>query len=598
MGETTDPLTPRSTAPASVDRDDLTDDEMTVTDTVRPASDRPFVTGSPRLDYAGYASTTEDEDAADAPVSDEVEQARADIEQTRAQMTETIDAIKEKLSPANLVAEAKESVKEAVKSETHSVVEGAKDMAKGAVATVSDAVSNVVDSAKAMIAPKAESARESLSGVKDSASHMAHRAGETAAGVGRSAKNAGGSIVDTIKLNPVPAALTGFGLGWLLLSMRRQASASGASGRYDYDAYNGAFDADNARAGTGTYRVGTPSTHAAGAYGTGAYEIIGEESTPSLKERASDIKDKAEALKDRMEDKLERVGDRVETRFEHMGDAIKANPLPAALAGLSLGWLLYSSLRGSGATTVTFPTVRRDAYGETGYGSATRTSHLSGESEGGIRGGLSHAGERVGDAASAVKDTAAHAASAVGGAVSSAAGTAKDAVSSAAGAVGGAVSTAAGAVGDAAGAVKDKAGDIAVAAKDKAGDAFSGISTFIHEQPLAAAAVALGTGILAGLLLPNTRKESELLGPTRDRLLDQAQDAASDMLTKAQNVAHEAADTARQSARTHLGEAIVDSLTGATSASDSIKDTAAKIKNEVKDTVRTEAQNQGLVSSS
>jgi ElaB/YqjD/DUF883 family membrane-anchored ribosome-binding protein len=42
------------------------------------------------------------------------------------------------------------------------------------------------------------------------------------------AKGTGSTIVETIRENPVPAALTGIGLGWLLMSARKQ-SASGPS---------------------------------------------------------------------------------------------------------------------------------------------------------------------------------------------------------------------------------------------------------------------------------------------------------------------------------------------------------------------------------
>jgi ElaB/YqjD/DUF883 family membrane-anchored ribosome-binding protein len=47
-------------------------------------------------------------------------------------------------------------------------------------------------------------------------------------------------------------------------------------------------------------------------------------------------------------------------------------------------------------------------------------------------------------------------------------------------------------------------------------------------HPLAVAAAAVAAGIGVGLLLPQTRRESELLGPPRDRLIDEAKDAVQD----------------------------------------------------------------------
>lgn len=94
----------------------------------------------------------------------DIQAQRQRIEQTRAQMGSTIDAIEERLSPSRLAQEAKSAVKDAT------------------VGSAQQAVSNITDSAS----------------------------------------NAGGSFVDAIRENPVPAALAGIGLGWLIMSMRNK----------------------------------------------------------------------------------------------------------------------------------------------------------------------------------------------------------------------------------------------------------------------------------------------------------------------------------------------------------------------------------------
>lgn len=58
-------------------------------------------------------------------------------------------------------------------------------------------------------------------------------------------------------------------------------------------------------------------------------------------------------------------------------------------------------------------------------------------------------------------------------------------------------------------------------------------NSFVQEQPLAAGAIALGFGLLAGSLLRGTRREDELLGKRRDALLSQAHDVLQDELMKA-----------------------------------------------------------------
>jgi gas vesicle protein len=99
-----------------------------------------------------------------APEADEVSATRARIEETRAHMSETVDAIQEKLSPSNMVQGATSAVRDATIGRAQAAVSSASD---------------------------------------------------TAAGLGS-------SILDTVRQNPVPTALVGFGLGWLYFSHRQQ----------------------------------------------------------------------------------------------------------------------------------------------------------------------------------------------------------------------------------------------------------------------------------------------------------------------------------------------------------------------------------------
>jgi hypothetical protein len=102
--------------------------------------------------------------AGPAPEVDEVTATRARIEETRAHMSDTVDAIQEKLSPGNMVQGATSAVRDAT------------------IGRAQQAVST---------------------------------AGDTAMGFGS-------SVLDTIKQNPVPTALVGFGLGWLYFLYRQQ----------------------------------------------------------------------------------------------------------------------------------------------------------------------------------------------------------------------------------------------------------------------------------------------------------------------------------------------------------------------------------------
>jgi len=56
---------------------------------------------------------------------------------------------------------------------------------------------------------------------------------------------------------------------------------------------------------------------------------------------------------------------------------------------------------------------------------------------------------------------------------------------------------------------------------------------FVHEQPLTVGALAVGFGILAGALLPGTRREDEMLGKRRDTLMADARKALEEEVLKA-----------------------------------------------------------------
>jgi hypothetical protein len=71
----------------------------------------------------------------------------------------------------------------------------------------------------------------------------------------------------------------------------------------------------------------------------------------------------------------------------------------------------------------------------------------------------------------------------------------------------------------------------------------------IEERPLAVGVAALAIGLLAGVALPATRREDELLGDARDDLLDSARDAGRDALEKGREVARSAVERVKESVR-------------------------------------------------
>ena len=67
-----------------------------------------------------------------------------------------------------------------------------------------------------------------------------------------------------------------------------------------------------------------------------------------------------------------------------------------------------------------------------------------------------------------------------------------------------------------------------------------GLRQLLEEKPLAAGIVGLTLGLLAGLTVPVSRRENELLGTTRDRLLEEARRKGREALDRGKEAAREA----------------------------------------------------------
>jgi hypothetical protein len=63
----------------------------------------------------------------------------------------------------------------------------------------------------------------------------------------------------------------------------------------------------------------------------------------------------------------------------------------------------------------------------------------------------------------------------------------------------------------------------------------------LHENPLMVGAAAVVVGCAVGMALPETERENEWLGETRDNVVEKAQDAARNVATRAQEAVSEAA---------------------------------------------------------
>lgn len=74
-----------------------------------------------------------------------------------------------------------------------------------------------------------------------------------------------------------------------------------------------------------------------------------------------------------------------------------------------------------------------------------------------------------------------------------------------------------------------------------------GYEIAMRKAPLAVGGVALGLGLLCGVLIPETEMEDELMGPTRDELLEAGKETAKEIRDRGLHAAAAAADAASES---------------------------------------------------
>lgn len=198
----------------------------------------------------------------------------------------------------------------------------------------------------------------------------------------------------------------------------------------------------------------------------------------------------------------------------NLGDSVKNNPMPVALVGIGLAWLMASGRRSAQPQL------------QTGTGLAERagdTMDRAAEAAGSAR-------DRLSDTAQAARERASR--------------TAQSARERA------------GRMGDAA---REQAARISDTARHQIDRARNGYDTMLREQPLALGAIGLAIGAVIAAAAPRTKKENELLGPARDRLAERAKDLGREQIDQAKHVARAATDAAKD----ELERASAETSTGA-----------------------------------
>jgi ElaB/YqjD/DUF883 family membrane-anchored ribosome-binding protein len=94
------------------------------------------------------------------------------------------------------------------------------------------------------------------------------------------------------------------------------------------------------------------------------------------------------------------------------------------------------------------------------------------------------------------------------------------------------------------GSMKERAGQMSDSARQQWQRARGGVDSLINEQPLALGAIGLAIGAVVGGIAPRTRKEEEMMGEASRSMMEKTKEAAAPHLEKAKETAKQAAQTA------------------------------------------------------
>ena len=234
---------------------------------------------------------TEEDDGSDPIDADdgdrEIEVLVAEIEQTRSEMTGTVEELGDRLDPGTIAERTTEKVREATIGKVESKVED----------------------------------------VTNAASTLAANAGDTV-------QQTGSGVIETIKRNPVPAALAGFGIGWLVLNRQ-----SGKSSNSDWARSGAPVWADQ----TASQRGFSDSSNLGG--GTNASDKI-DEVTGKAKQTAQDV---ASTVGETASDAATTVKSGATSMATTAQNALESNPLAIGAIALAVGTAVGLALPASQA---------------------------------------------------------------------------------------------------------------------------------------------------------------------------------------------------------------------------------------------------------
>jgi ElaB/YqjD/DUF883 family membrane-anchored ribosome-binding protein len=208
----------------------------------------------------------------------------------------------------------------------------------------------------------------------------------------------------------------------------------------------------------------------------------------------------------------------------NLGRQVADNPLPVALMGAGLAWLMIAPTRSgdSGSTragrltesTRTQTMSNFESNQRSGMGDSQDTTGMTDKA----KEMLSRASDTMGDMRDRATDMMGRARETTSGAYGKVSGTVSRSMSSAMDTVSSAVPST------------------------------RGLTNFVQEEPMVLAGVGIALGAIIGALLPTTELEERYIGPTAEQLKEQAKDMAREQWERGKEMAAEGWDEAKDTA--------------------------------------------------
>jgi len=250
----------------------------------------------------------------------------------------------------------------------------------------------------------------------------------------------------------------------------------------------------------------------------------------------------------------------------NLSNAIRDNPVPVALIGIGVGWLMMQGQNSDGRARMRRRASQYDAEYDsdsrvyaTGYSS---DMERSGSGEGrvhrvvssvgskgrdigqGMKERVSEAKDRVSEVGHTISDKASELGSRVSNATSSMMGQARDSVQGTRQSLSGNAQEA-----------RARANQLGQRSQQQYYRAKDSVGRVIEEQPLILGVLGAAIGTLLGAALPSTRQEDRLMGSTRDNLMDSAKEMAREKADTLKESAQRVAQTAQQEIKTATSNA-------------------------------------------